>query len=168
MIHARIGDRLYLHGARASRAMQAIGSGRPLSVTATIVDGLVLATSAFAHSMNYRSVVLFGAGTPVVDLGEKQRALDAITDKVMPDRREDLRPMTSKEIAATAVASIAIAEATVKQRSGPSNDDEDWPVWTGVVPLRIVAGEPVPDPGCDRPTPSHIAAYVKRQESADA
>lgn len=167
MIHARVGDRIYIHGARASRAIRAVGSGRAVSLVATIVDGLVLAASSFAHSMNYRSVVVFGSGVPVADEREKRDALDAITDKVMRGRRQSLRPMTSKEAGATGVVAIDIVEASMKQRSGPTNDDEDWKVWKGVVPLRIIADEPVPDPGCDVPIPDHLSAYLGRLTTTD-
>lgn len=161
-IHVRVEDRIYLHGSPAGRMMRTLKKGAEVSLTATIVDGLVLATSAFHHSMNYRSVVVFGSGREVTDPDEKVTALDAITDKIMPGRRTALRPMTPKELAGTLVVAIDVTEASLKQRSGPSGETEAWNVWTGVVPLRLAAGEPIADPSCDLEVPGHVSAYLDR------
>lgn len=149
MLHARIGDDLLLHGSPATRMFRSLKPEPEICVTVTILDGLVLARSAFDHSANYRSVVLFGRPTPVDDLDERRRALDAFTDKLVPDRRPHLRPMTEKEVRATVALRLPIAEASAKIRSGPPLDEEEdyaLPIWAGVVPLRMIAGTPVPDP----------------------
>ncbi len=142
---ARRGDELLVHGSPASRMLKHFDGTREACVTVTILDGLVLAKSAFNHSMNYRSVVCFGRPAAVAGHAEKVAALDAITDRLVPGRRADLRPMTDKEVGATLVLSMPIDAASLKSRSGPSGDTEDWDVWTGVIPYRLVAGDPIPD-----------------------
>jgi uncharacterized protein len=149
MLHARVGDDLLLHASPASSFARALRVDPRVSVTITILDGLVLARSAFNHSANYRSVVLFGSARRVTDLGECSAALDAFTDKLVPGRRSHLRPMTEKEVRATAVYSLPLAEASAKIRSGPPVDeDEDYalPIWAGVIPVVTSYGAPVPDP----------------------
>ncbi|MDQ3293815.1 MAG: pyridoxamine 5'-phosphate oxidase family protein [Actinomycetota bacterium] len=145
-IHARIGDVLYLHGSPASRALRA-GSGVDACVVATIVDGLVLARSAFHHSMNYRSVVVYGRAEKVEDAGEKGAALEAIVEHVLAGRSAGTRAPNEKEVKGTLVLRLTLAEASAKVRAGgPLDDEEDMglPVWAGHVPLRMVAGDPVP------------------------
>jgi uncharacterized protein len=149
MLHARVGDDLLLHASPASSFARALRVDPRVSVTVTILDGLVLARSAFNHSANYRSVVLFGSARKVADLTERAAALDAFTDKLVPGRRPHLRPMTEKEVRATAVYSLPLAEASAKIRSGPPVDeDEDYalPIWAGVIPVVTSYGAPVPDP----------------------
>lgn len=147
-IHARLGDTLYLHGSPASRMLRSMRSGEEICVTVTLVDGLVVARAAFHNSMNYRSVVVFGAPRIVTDADEKRDALEAITEHVIPGRWADSRPMTEKEQKGTLVAALAIAEASAKVRTGgPIDDDEDssLPIWAGVIPLAHVPGAPVHD-----------------------
>lgn len=149
MIHGRIGETLYLHGSAGGRHLRALGSGTPLCVTATILDGLVLARSAFHHSMNYRCVVVLGKAAAVEDAAEKLRALEAISEHVLAGRWADSRKPTASELKQTLVVSLALAECSAKVRAGPPKDDEpDYalPVWAGVVPLRLVSEPPIPDP----------------------
>jgi len=157
-IHARLGDDLYLHGAPASRMLKTLAGGVPVCVTATLVDGLVLARSAFHHSMNYRSAMAFGRAVAVADRKEKLRAFAAMTDRVSPGRWNDTRRPTDKELDSTSVLRLAIEEASAKVRSGPPIDDAadcDLAHWAGVVPVRLERGspEPAPDlrPGIDVP-----------------
>lgn len=145
---ARQGDVVYLHGSAASRMLRSLADGLDACVTVTIVDGLVLARSAFHHSMNYRSVVILGRARLVTESAEKLAALRALTNHIVPDRWTELRPATDQELAATSVLALPIEEASAKVRTGPPIDDEDdvsWPVWAGVVPLSLGSGEPVAD-----------------------
>lgn len=148
-IHARSGDELYFHGSRVSRLLKTIASGAPLCVTITLVDGIVVARSAFHSSMNYRSVVLYGSGREVVDPVEKDAALARITEHVIPRRWSDVRLPTPQELAATMVAAVAINEASAKVRTGPPKDaeaDYSSSFWAGVIPVTTVFGTPLPDP----------------------
>ncbi len=143
-IHARVGDRLVFHGAKASRLLAAMDG--PVCVTVTLVDGLVLARSAFHHSMNYRSVVVLGCATTLDAPAEKLRALEAIVEHVAPGRWSVARRPNDKELAATRVMALSLDEASAKvRRGGPNDDPEDLalPVWAGEIPLRVVHGEPV-------------------------
>lgn len=156
MTYARVGDRLYLHGAVASRWLSSFDAGRPVSVCVTLLDGLVLARSAFSHSMNYRSVVAFGNAVTVRAADEKQRAFRAFLDHLVPGRWEDSRQPNDKEIAATTVLALDLDEASVKVRSGAPKDtagDYDLPYWAGVIPLALAPGEPSPDPAMQDPPP---------------
>lgn len=147
-LYGRKYDRLYLHGAASSRLMKTLGKGVHLSLSVTLVDGFVLARSAFHHSMNYRSVVLFGKGEPVPDK-DKYEALKIITDHIIPGRWEEIREPSKKELKATSLISIPIREASAKIRTGPPKDDEpdyELDVWAGVVPLKLTASRPVADP----------------------
>ena len=164
-IHARNGDRLLFHGAPASRLIQHIAAGHEICVAITILDGLVLARSVAHHSMNYRSVVLFGRGEIVADAREKLDALEAITEHVMPGRWTDAPPPTFAELAATTVVALSIEAASAKIRSGPPGDDAaDYaqPIWAGVVPIRQVALSPMPDPQLADgfAVPDYIQRYV--------
>lgn len=148
-IQARVGDTLYLHGSRAARAWKALQGGAEVCVVATIVDGLVLARSAFNHSMNYRSAVVFGRAREVTDPDELLVAARAITRHVLPGREDDARMPTEGEFAQTLLLAIPIDEASAKVRTGPPKDDEgdlELPVWAGVLPLTTVRGEPEPSP----------------------
>lgn len=148
-IHWRIGDQLYFHGSHGSRMGQTMAAGHAICVTVTLLDGLVLARSAFHHSMNYRSVVLFGKAREIEDPGDKARAFDALMAKMTPDRCAAIRPANAKELAATKLLALTIDEGSVKLRRGPPIDaaeDMSWPVWAGVVPLALIPGEPVADP----------------------
>jgi nitroimidazol reductase NimA-like FMN-containing flavoprotein (pyridoxamine 5'-phosphate oxidase superfamily) len=144
-IHARAGDTLYLHGSPASRMVRELGSGVDVCVTATLLDGLVLARSVYNHSMNYRSAVVFGRTSPVEERDEKLAALAAIVEHVVAGRGRDARAPNDKELAGTAVLALAIAEASAKVRTGPPKDfdaDLELPIWAGVIPLRLVADSP--------------------------
>ena len=148
-IHARMGDELILHGAKASRLLKHIEAGHPVSVAITLLDGLVMARSVFHSSMNYRSAVLFGTGRVLASAGEKLAALEALTEHLARGRWQDARQPTALELNATTVVAIAIDSASAKVRVGPPNDDaEDYalPIWAGVLPVQQQAGSPLPDP----------------------
>lgn len=147
MAHWRVGDRLFLHGAPASRLMRTLRDGGEICVTVTLIDGLVLARSAFHHSMNYRSVVILGQPELVADEAEKRAILDAFVEKVAPGRAAEVRGANAGELAGTLLLALPIVEASAKVRQGPPKDDEAdlaLPVWAGEIPLRLVAGDPVP------------------------
>lgn len=146
-IHARIGDVLYVHGSAASRTLRRLAGGIPVSCTITLLDGLVMARSAFWSTMNYRSVMVFGEGRLVLDADEAVRALDAIVDKVAPGRSSEVRRPTAKELAATKVVALPLDEASAKVRAGDPNDDPadlDSDAWAGTVPIRMVLDPAVP------------------------
>jgi nitroimidazol reductase NimA-like FMN-containing flavoprotein (pyridoxamine 5'-phosphate oxidase superfamily) len=145
MTYGRDGDQLYLHGAAANGMLKA-ADGAQVCVTVTLLDGLVLARSAFHHSMNYRSVVLVGRAEKVEDPVEKRHALGVIVEHVLAGRGAESRPTNDKEARATSVLRLPIVEGSAKVRAGDAIDDAedlDLPVWAGVIPLRMVAGEPV-------------------------
>ena len=147
--YGRAGDKLYLHGAKTSRMMSVLRDGAEVCVTVTLLDALVLARSAFHHSLNYRSVVIFGAASAVEDSAEKYEALKCFTEHVMRGRWREVRPPSKAELNGTAVLALPLEEASAKVRTGPPLDDEEdyqLPVWAGVIPLKTVAGELVPDP----------------------
>jgi hypothetical protein len=161
--YGRKGDTLYLHGSPASRMLHALGKGADVCITVTIVDGLVLARSAFHHSMNYRSVVIFGKATLLEDPAAKREALHAFTEHVAAGRWQEVRQPSEKELKSTAVLAIPLKEVSAKVRTGPPLDDEEdyaLPVWAGVLPLELTPTTPVPD---DR-LPKEIAVpdYVRR------
>lgn len=143
----REGERVYWHGSAASRMLKAV-AGQPVCLTVSLWDGLVLARSGFHHSVNYRSAMLFGAAEVVTDTAAKERHLEAFMERLFPGRWAELRPMTTKELKATSVLSMPIAEGAVKvRRGGPKDDEEDYghPVWAGLVPLSIAVGAPADD-----------------------
>jgi len=145
----RDGDRLYWHGSAASRMLRAQAHGIPVCLTVTLLDGLVLARSAFHHSMNYRSVMAIGDAEMVEDPDEKLAALRAFVERVVPGRWAGLRPITAQEVKATSVLRLRLEEVSAKVRTGPPKDDDaDYglPVWAGVVPVSITLGTPEPDP----------------------
>lgn len=159
-LYGREDNTLYLHGSAASRMMKQLEAGIPACVTVTLVDGLVLARSAFHHSMNYRSVVAFGVARRIEGEEEKSRALRVISDHLIKGRWEEVREPAPKELKGTTVLRFDIDEASAKVRSGPPKDDkEDYEldVWAGVVPMRLVTGEPVPDGEQKRAAPGYIA-----------
>ncbi|HEX5980783.1 MAG TPA: pyridoxamine 5'-phosphate oxidase family protein [Thermoleophilaceae bacterium] len=163
-LHARLGDRLYLHGSAASRMLRTLHRGVPVCVTATLVDGLVLARSAFHHSVNYRSVVVFGTATLIEPGDETAKALELFTEKLVPGRWADVRPPTRQELKGTKVLSLPLDEASAKVRTGPpidEDEDYDLPVWAGVLPLATDVAEPQPDPRLDPAieTPGYVAAW---------
>lgn len=164
--YGRTGDTLYLHGSAASRMLKTLSAGVPVCVTVTHVDGLVLARSAFHHSVNYRSVVVLGTARLVDDPAEKMEALRVFTEHVMKGRWDDVRQPTEQELKATTVLALPLEEVSAKVRTGGPNDDEpDYalPVWAGVLPLETVAKEPIPDPQrkSDTPVPEYLRNYSR-------
>jgi uncharacterized protein len=158
--YARIGETLYLHGSTGSRL--GLRPGMDVCVTVTLLDGIVLARSAFHHSFQYRSVMVLGRTRLVTDSGEKDAALTALVEHFMPGRSADARPGSGREQAATAVLALPLEEVSAKVRTGdPKDDDEDYelPVWAGILPLALTPGEPVPDSRLD-PTIA-MPSYVK-------
>jgi len=167
-LHARDGETLYLHGSTGSRPMLAARSGEvPVCVAVTLLDGLVLTRSQFNHSVNYRSVVIHGRARLVTDVAEKRRSLAALVDHVAAGRSRDSRPPHDRELAQTSVLALPLAEAAAKVRTGgPADDPEDLglPHWSGVLPLRLVAG--VPEPGTDGvavPLPAYLREYRRQR-----
>ena len=161
-IHARIDDRLYLHGAVANHMLRTLDGGIEACVTVTLVDALVLARSAFHHSMNYRSVMIFGTLTRVESDAEKRAALHALVEHVVPGRSADARPPADSELRATSVLCLPITEASAKVRTGgPIDDDEDLalPVWAGLLPVSTAFGSPIADPGIAAPAPGYVTGY---------
>lgn len=147
--YARIADQLYIHGSQVSRMLRTLAQGIDVCIAVTLVDGLVLARSAFHHSVNYRSVVVFGRASMVEEHEAKLAALFAFSEHVIPGRWNDVRKPTEQELKATTVLSLPLLEVSAKVRTGPPIDDEaDYAldVWAGVLPLRMTAGEPINDP----------------------
>jgi nitroimidazol reductase NimA-like FMN-containing flavoprotein (pyridoxamine 5'-phosphate oxidase superfamily) len=167
--YGRSGDRLYIHGSVSSRMLKAAASGSDLCIAVTLVDGLVLARSAFHHSINYRSVILFGKAQPVTEIAAKREALRIVSDHIVPGRWDEVRPPVEREIAATTVLSVPLEEVSAKVRTGPPVDDEedyDRPVWAGVLPLALVAGSPLPDERLgDGIEPSRCVTGWRRSQS---
>ncbi|MGA3175774.1 MAG: pyridoxamine 5'-phosphate oxidase family protein [Candidatus Acidiferrum sp.] len=160
--YGRAGDTLYLHGSAASRMLRTLSGGVPVCVTVTHVDGLVLARSAFHHSVNYRSVVILGTARLVEDPAEKMAALRIFTEHVLKGRWDDVRQPTEQELKATMVLALPLEEVSAKVRTGgPVDDEADYalPVWAGVLPLETVAQPPQPDARLKSDTP--LPAYLK-------
>jgi uncharacterized protein len=162
MAYARAGNMLYIHGSVASRILRVLARGIPVCVTVTLLDGLVLARSAFHHSMNYRSVVVFGVASVVKNVTKKLRALHAFSEHVMPGRWADVRKPNDIELKQTLVLELPLTEASAKIRTGPPIDepnDYDLRIWAGELPFSFVAGEPVADP---RLVPSlEVPGYIR-------
>ncbi len=159
----REGDHIYWHGSAASR-MQKKAKGWPVCVTVTMTDGMLLARSGLEHSVNYRSVMIFGTATEVTDQAAKAQHLKTMMEQMFPGRWDQLRPMTSQELKATAILSLPLDEASAKiSAGGPLDPEEDmqWPVWAGVLPIQQVMGAPIPADGLDPtlPTPKHVLDY---------
>jgi uncharacterized protein len=147
-LHARVGEQVYFHGSSASRTVRALAAGAHMCLTATLLDGLVLARSAVHHSVNYRSVVVLGQARAIVEPAEKMVAIEAFTERLIPGRWDEVRGPTAKELKAIQVLALPLDEASAKLRTGPPMDDEEDYVldtWAGVIPLSTVAGEPAPD-----------------------
>lgn len=162
-------DRLYLHGSAASRMLRELSTGVQACVTVTHVDGIVLARSAFHHSMNYRSVVAFGTARQIDDIQGKEEGLRVISDHLIAGRWDDVRTPTAKELKATSVLEFTIEEVSAKVRTGPPNDDEEdyaLPVWAGVLPLQLRADAPLRDPRMTQELP--VPEYVRGFHAGDA
>ncbi len=166
MLYARQDETLIVHGSPATRLLRALGKGVDVCLTVTLVDGLVLARSAFHHSANYRSAVVLGRAEPMEDVAEKTAALEFLTARIAPDRVPMLRAMTRKEAIGTSVLRIPIVEASAKVRTGgPVDEEEDYalPIWAGVVPMTTVYGAPIADernqPGVV--VPDHVLALAR-------
>ena len=166
--YGRAGDSLYIHGSAASRMLRRIDEGVAVCVTATLLDGLVLARSIFNHSMNYRSVMILGTAVAVRDAEEKLEALRLLSEHILPGRWAESRQPTEKELKATLVMRLPIEEFSAKVRQGPPIDDEEdygFPTWAGVIPLALVPGEPIDDarvmPGLT--APEYAQAYTRKR-----
>ena len=171
-IHARSGDSVYLHGSTASRMLRTLVGGAPACLTVTHVDGLVLARSAFHHSLNYRSAVVVGALRAVDEPEEKMAALEALTERLVPGRWPEIRWPNRKELKATSVLALPLDEASAKVRvGGPVDDEPDYalPVWAGVVPLTLEPGAPEPDERLAGGTaaPEHVTAWTPHRRPAE-
>ncbi|MGE3813306.1 MAG: pyridoxamine 5'-phosphate oxidase family protein [Candidatus Nanopelagicales bacterium] len=162
--YARDGDRVIFHGSTGSRLFRALAAGAPTCFTVTLLDGLVLARSAFESSMHYRGAMVLGSCS-VLEGAEADDALRLISDHLLPGRWDDIRPPSRKELAATLVLALPLDEASVKISAGPPDDDPDdldRAVWAGVVPIREVFGEPVPDErGAAHDVPGYIAGWAR-------
>jgi len=163
-LHARVGDTLYVHGSRASQTMRALQDGAEVCIAATIVDGLVFARSLFHHSMNYRSVVVYGRAREVTERAEFDAMARALADHVAPGRGAEARLPTEDEFRQTMILAVPIQEASAKIRSGPALDDEadlDLAVWAGVLPLGLATGMPEPDAALagDVAVPAYVTDY---------
>ncbi len=146
--YARVGENLYIHGSAASRMLRTLDGGVDVCLTVTLVDGFVLARSAFHHSMNYRSVVVLGKARLVMDPEEKLLALRSFTNHILPGRWDEVRQPTEQELKSTSVLALPLSEVSAKVRTGgPIDDDEDYslPIWAGVVPIRTTVGDPAAD-----------------------
>jgi uncharacterized protein len=164
-LYGREGEKLYLHGSAASRMMRQLETGMAACVTVTLVDGLVLARSAFHHSMNYRSVTAFGVARKIAEPDDKRRALQVISEHLIAGRWNDVRGPAEKELKATTVLEFSIEEASAKVRTGPPIDDEEdysLPVWAGVFPIRMEAQAPIPDARLaeDSKVPGYVANKI--------
>ena len=163
-IYVRCGDQLYLHGSAASRMLRSVREGIPVCVTVTHVDGLVLARSAFNHSVNYRSVVILGTAVEVTDPDERIQALEAFVEHLIPQRWQDIRTPSTQELKATMVLRVALEEVSAKVRTGPPHDnEEDYQLdcWAGEIPLQTHTQAVVPDPRLDAAiaTPEYVQNY---------
>lgn len=159
MLYVRIEDQLYLHGSPLSRLLKGAVSGTELCFSVTLLDGLVLARSAFHHSLNFRSVVVLGQARAVRGQAEKLAALEALVEHVMPGRSGDARGPSAQELKATEVVALRLDEASAKARTGPPIDapeDYERSVWAGEIPLQLTPGVPVPDERCTAPLPDYL------------
>jgi hypothetical protein len=166
--YGRKGDTVYVHGSPASRMFRALGKGADVCITVTLVDGLVLARSAFHHSMNYRSVVIFGQARVVEDPARKREALEVFTEHVARGRWQEVRQPSEKELQATTVLALPLEEVSAKVRTGPPLDDEEdytWPVWAGVLPLDLTPSLPLPDDRLPKEiaVPEYVRKYTRKR-----
>jgi nitroimidazol reductase NimA-like FMN-containing flavoprotein (pyridoxamine 5'-phosphate oxidase superfamily) len=172
MAHARIEDRLYIHGSVGSRMLTNMRSGTPVCATLTLIDGLVLARSAFHHSMNYRSAVILGVARLLTDEQEKRTAFDALVNHAVPGRSREVRAADSQELKATSVLCLPIEEASAKVRRGPPVDaEEDYALqcWAGILPMQLIPGHPVDDPRLEfgTPVPPAVISYRRQRGLSD-
>ena len=166
---ARLDNDIYLHGNRVSRMLKLLAQGADACIVVTHLDGLVLARSGFHHSMNYRSVVIYGNGVPVTGQAKK-RILDLFVERLIPGRTADIRPISRKELNATTVIKIALDQVSAKIRSGPPIDDAedyDLPIWAGELPLSLKTGRPLADPDMKEalPIPTYVRRYKRKRKS---
>jgi nitroimidazol reductase NimA-like FMN-containing flavoprotein (pyridoxamine 5'-phosphate oxidase superfamily) len=171
-IHARLDDTLYLHGSPGSRTLGLLKKGARACVTVTIVDALVLARSAFHHSMNYRSAVVLGELREVTDRDEKMLASKALTDHVVPGRWDEIRRPNDDELRKTTILAMSLDEASAKVRTGPPVDDEEdyeLPIWAGLLPVPVTPGAPEPDPRlpASSPVPDHVTSWDRQNVHPD-
>jgi len=167
--YGRKGDMLYVHGSTASRMFRALGKGADVCITVTLVDGLVLARSAFHHSMNYRSVVIFGKATVLEDPAAKREALHVFTEHFARGRWQEIRQPSEKELQATTVLALPLEEVSAKVRTGPPIDDEEdyaLPVWAGVLPLEHTPNLPIPDDRLPKEiaVPEYVRSYTRKRQ----
>ena len=170
-LYGREGEKLYLHGSAASRMLRELKTGVPACVTVTLVDGLVLARSAFHHSMNYRSVVAFGTAREIQDQAEKIKGLRVISEHLIAGRWEAVRGPSEQELKATTALEFSIEEASAKIRKGPPLDEEEdyaMRVWAGVIPVELITRSPVADPRlpADLDVPEHVRRYPNRRDTS--
>ena len=168
-LHARQGDTILLHGAKGSRLLGHVESGDELCIAITLIDGIVLARSAFSHSVNYRSAVVFGRGVVIADEADRLQALAAFTERLIPGRWADIRQPSPVELKQTTVVAVAIESASAKIRTGPPKDGEEdlaLPVWAGVLPLYQASGSPIAAPGLqpEIAVPDYLRDYTRNGE----
>jgi len=171
-LHARDGDTLLLHGHGSARTLLHAGAGHPVCVAITHIDGIVLARSIFNHSINYRSATLYGAGRLLTDPDEKMAALYRFSEKLLPGRWDDVRPMTDQEFKATAIIAVEIEDAAAKVRDGmPLDEPEDmsFPTWAGVVPMRQVIDAPLADESmaAGAQLPGYLATWIETRGNGE-
>jgi nitroimidazol reductase NimA-like FMN-containing flavoprotein (pyridoxamine 5'-phosphate oxidase superfamily) len=167
--YVRVSDELFIHGSAASRMLRSLSEGIPVCVTVTLIDGLVMARSAFHHSINYRSVVILGVATALTSSDHKFTALQAFTEHVVPGRWSHVRQPNEQELKATTVLSLPLSEVSAKIRTGgPKDDEEDYaiPVWAGELPLRLAPGTPLADvkARAEYPVPDYVLRYERRTQ----
>lgn len=168
-IYGRNGSNIFVHGANISRMLLELEKGFPISVNVTQTDGIVLARSAFHHSLNYQSVIIFGEAILVVDDKERIAALEVISNQIIPNRWEEVRLPNKKELKATKIFKITISEASAKIRTGPPIDektDYDLPIWAGIIPMNTIFGKPIADPLLKEeiPIPQSVKDLIKNMK----
>lgn len=168
-LHARQADSILLHGAKGSRLLKHLEAGGEVCITVTLLDGIVLARSVFSHSVNYRSAVIFGYGTPIQGDDQRIRALELFTDRLVPGRWRDARPPSAVELKQTGIVAVPIDSASAKIRTGPPKDGEEdlgLPVWAGVLPLHQAIGTPIAVPGlpAELGIPDYIRNYTRPKD----
>ncbi|MGI9254684.1 MAG: pyridoxamine 5'-phosphate oxidase family protein [Thermomicrobiales bacterium] len=167
-LHARVGDTILLHGHGSNRSLLHVGAGNRTCITVTHNDGVVLARSIFNHSINYRAAMLYGVGRLIEDHDEKVDALFRFTEKLLPGRWDDVRPMTEQELKATAIIAVEIEQASSKVREGMPKDDledQSFPCWAGIIPMHTAIDEPIADDltPADMPVPGYLRDWVSER-----